>query len=108
LPELVDQPVDRDGLVSVQEEDGEQRALLGAADTNLASLRPDLDRAEDPKLHVRRSVNRLLCGPKWRECRSLLPFLCPRRPALRKSFTACPHARRDRSHRAIETKGASR
>ena len=51
LPQLVDQPVDRDDFVSVEEEDGEKRALLDAAEANLATLRPDLDRAEDAKLH---------------------------------------------------------
>ena len=51
-PQLIDQPIDRDDFVSVEEEDGEKRALLDAAEANLATLRPDLDRAEDAKLHL--------------------------------------------------------
>ena len=51
-PQLIDQPIDRDDFVSVEEEDGEKRALLDAAEANLETLRPDLDRAEDAKIHL--------------------------------------------------------
>ena len=53
VPELVDQTINRDDLVSVEQQDGQQRSLLDATQGNLAPLRPDLNRPEDPKLHLR-------------------------------------------------------
>ena len=51
-PELVDESIDRDDLVSVQQQDGQQHPLLAAAQRKLTLLRPDLKRPEDPKLHL--------------------------------------------------------
>ena len=58
-PELVDQAIGGDDLVAVKEQNGEHRALLRSAEGDLTSLRADLERPEDPKLHLRSaSVNR--------------------------------------------------
>ena len=51
-PELVDEVVARDDLVRVDEEQGEDTALLAAADVEHAVLVDDLERAQDPKVHV--------------------------------------------------------
>jgi hypothetical protein len=58
LPEGVDQAVGGDDLVRVQEQDREQRPLLGAADVHLPPVLDDLERAENPELH-RASTARL-------------------------------------------------
>jgi hypothetical protein len=50
-PELVDQPLGRDHLVRVQEQDGEQRARLDAAERQHAAVGTDLERPEDRELH---------------------------------------------------------
>ena len=65
LPQLVDQPIDRDDLVSVKQQDGQERPLLDATQVNLASLRPDLDRTEDSKLHVRRQRKPMPAPREW-------------------------------------------
>jgi hypothetical protein len=51
-PELVDQAIGGDDLVAVKEQNGEHRALLRSAEGDLTSLRADLERPEDPKLHL--------------------------------------------------------
>ena len=51
-PELVDQPVARDGLVRLQEEDREERALLPRAERDEAVAVANLDRPEDPEVHA--------------------------------------------------------
>ena len=62
-PELVDQAIGGDDLVAVKEQNGEHRALLRSAEGDLTSLRADLERPEDPKLHLRAaSVNRADSG----------------------------------------------
>ena len=48
--EIVGEPVDRDHLVRVQEEDGERRSLLRPAEPDLAALVGDLERSQDPEL----------------------------------------------------------
>jgi len=50
-PELVDEPVAGDDLVGVQQQGGEQGALLRAAEPQDPAFFPDLERPEDPKLH---------------------------------------------------------
>src|SRR5439155_26064853 len=50
-PELLDEPVGGDDLVRVQEEDGQERALLASAEPERSVLLDDLQRAEYPKLH---------------------------------------------------------
>src|SRR5262249_9477328 len=49
-PELVDQPFGRYELVAMQEQDREQRALLGGADRDLVAVPPDGQRAEEARL----------------------------------------------------------
>ena len=49
-PEGVDQAVARDHLAVPQEQDRQQRALAGARDLERTSVRPQLERPEDPVL----------------------------------------------------------
>src|SRR5581483_1119180 len=51
LPEGVEQPVLRDDLVRVQQQDGQERPLLRAAQVDDPVAGDDLQRAEDPELH---------------------------------------------------------
>ena len=51
-PELVDQPVARDGLVRLQEEHREERALLPRPERHEAVAVANLDRPEDPEVHA--------------------------------------------------------
>ena len=51
-PELVDQALAGNDLVRMEEEGGEEGALLRSADLKLAARIPNLDRSEDPKLHL--------------------------------------------------------
>jgi hypothetical protein len=50
-PESVDQVVARDDAVRVEEEDGEQRPLLGGADVDRPAVVDDLERPQDTKVH---------------------------------------------------------
>ena len=50
-PEIVDERVLRHDLVRAEEEGGEQRTLLGAAEVDAPAVLHDLEWAEDPKLH---------------------------------------------------------
>ena len=50
-PEVVDELVLRHDLVRAEEEGGEQRTLLGAAEVEAPAVFHDLQWAEDPKLH---------------------------------------------------------
>jgi hypothetical protein len=66
-PEDFQELVARDDLVRVQQERGEQRALLGSGRSQVLSAGDDLERPEDSELHVRpfshscsRLVGRLL------------------------------------------------
>ena len=52
-PEVVDERVLRHDLVRPQEQRGQQRALLGAAEVEPPAVLHDLEWAEDPKLHRR-------------------------------------------------------
>ena len=52
--ELVDQPVARDHPIRVQQEEGQQRALLRPADGRNRSVHADDERTEDPELQARR------------------------------------------------------
>ena len=51
-PELVDQPVARDGLVRPQEEHREERTLLPGPERYEAAAVANLDRPEDPEVHA--------------------------------------------------------
>ena len=51
LPQRVDQPVIRDNVVGIEEQHGEQGALLGTAEIDGLPIRKHLQRAEDPELH---------------------------------------------------------
>ena len=51
-PELVDQPVGWDDLVGVEEQHGEQLTRLRPAQGYLAAFIPNLERSQDPELHV--------------------------------------------------------
>jgi hypothetical protein len=55
-PELVHQPFGRDGLVGLQEEQGEQCTLLAAAKRDRAAAVAHLQRAEDEEFHRRFAV----------------------------------------------------
>ncbi len=50
-PDLVDQPVGRDDLVGVQQQDREQGTLARAAERQRAAVRVGLHRSEQPELH---------------------------------------------------------
>ena len=50
-PELVDQAVDRNNLVRVGEQEGEQRPLPAASKRDRHAVVENLERAEDPELH---------------------------------------------------------
>jgi hypothetical protein len=50
-PELVDETVARDDLVRTEKKDGEERALLGAAERDRLALVPDLEWPENAELH---------------------------------------------------------
>jgi hypothetical protein len=52
-PQLVDQPVARNDLVRAGEEDGQQRALAGAAKGERAAVDTGLERTEDAVLNDR-------------------------------------------------------
>ena len=51
-PQLVDQPIDRDGLARAEQEEREQSPLLRTLNANRPALVPDLERSEDPEIHV--------------------------------------------------------
>jgi hypothetical protein len=68
-PQLVDQPVGRDDLVAVvQEQDREQRAALGARHRDLLAARPHAQRPEDAELHRLTGALPAACRPSAR-CR---------------------------------------
>ena len=50
-PQLLDQAVGRDGLVAVQEQEGEQRELAPSAERPLRAAPAELDGSEDPEAH---------------------------------------------------------
>jgi hypothetical protein len=52
-PEQVDELVDRDDLVRVEQQDGQERALLGRPEVREPSVLRDLERPEDAILHHR-------------------------------------------------------
>ncbi len=52
LPQLVDEAVARDDLVRVQEEDRQQLSLTRAPQRYLPPSRADLERTEDPVIHL--------------------------------------------------------
>jgi hypothetical protein len=51
IPELVDQPIGGDGLVGVQQQERQERALSPGPELEFVSVLPDLERAEDTKAH---------------------------------------------------------
>ena len=61
-PELVDQPVGRNDLVGVEEEEGEQGPRLAAAQRRGAAFVPQLERSQDPELHLPASRPGTLTG----------------------------------------------
>ena len=50
-PELVDQPIGRDGLVGMNQQDRQQRTLPAADDLDRPPGLVDFERAEDPEIH---------------------------------------------------------
>jgi hypothetical protein len=52
-PQAVDELVDRDDLVQMDDEDREQRALLGPTEGKWSFIAEDLEGAKDPNIHVR-------------------------------------------------------
>jgi hypothetical protein len=52
VPQIVDEPVDRDRLVRAQQKDGEESLFLRAADVNPSALVPHFEGSEDPKFHT--------------------------------------------------------
>ncbi|MGH3134980.1 MAG: hypothetical protein ACRDPV_00625 [Gaiellaceae bacterium] len=60
VPELVDEPVARDDLVRMNDQDTEQRALTGAAQGDLPAVPPRLQRPENPELE--RAVRAVVRG----------------------------------------------
>ncbi len=57
-PERVDEPVDRDELVGMEEQDGEHRTLLAALERQLRVAVADRERSKDPELHPLRDLRR--------------------------------------------------
>ena len=51
-PELVDEPVGRDGPAVLQEEQGKERSLATSAEPNACIAPGHLDRPEDPELQL--------------------------------------------------------
>ena len=51
-PELVDDPIGRDRLIAMEEEKGEQGALLAAPERNLPFALANLERPENAEVHV--------------------------------------------------------
>jgi Protein kinase domain len=51
-PQLFDQPVGRDDLVRAGEQQGQQRPLPRSAERERTALLDDLERSQDPELHV--------------------------------------------------------
>jgi hypothetical protein len=51
-PELVDQPVSGDHVVGVEQKQRQKRARLESAQGHLAAFVPNLERPEDPELHL--------------------------------------------------------
>jgi hypothetical protein len=52
VPQLVDQAVTGDDTVGLEQEQGELGALLDPAEGDLPAVVDDLERPEDPKLHL--------------------------------------------------------
>ena len=52
-PELVDDPIDGDHLVPMQEQEGEKRTRPRAAERDGTAILGDLERAQQPELHMR-------------------------------------------------------
>jgi hypothetical protein len=50
-PELIDQPLDRDGLVRMRDQQRQEGALSAAAEWDRSIARADLERSEDSELH---------------------------------------------------------
>src|SRR5207247_535818 len=50
-PERVDEPVDRHGAIRVEEQHGEQGALLRTTESDGTSVAAHLERSENPELH---------------------------------------------------------
>src|SRR5439155_8657530 len=50
-PQVIDDPIDRDRLVPVEQQDGEQRELPAAAEPKGLIAPDDLERTEDTKVH---------------------------------------------------------
>ena len=51
-PEGVEQAVGRDGAAGLEEQDGEERPLLGAPEREGDAVSPHLERAEEPEVKV--------------------------------------------------------
>jgi hypothetical protein len=51
-PQPVDQPIARNGPVRIQQKDRKDSALLRAAESELTTVHPRLERTEDRELHT--------------------------------------------------------
>jgi hypothetical protein len=51
-PEILDQPVARDHVVQIEDENREQAAQSSSAKLDLVAIRPHLERTENPNLHL--------------------------------------------------------
>jgi hypothetical protein len=86
-PELIDQPISRDHLAGVDQQDRQQRPLLGPAHWHLPIALGHLQRPKDPELHVSNSTPRQgrsrTRGSPWRTARALSRSADPRNPTDR-------------------------
>ena len=62
-PELLDEPLARDGLVRVYEEEAEERALLRTPERECSLALDDFERPEDAKLEIRMLLRRSIVRP---------------------------------------------
>jgi len=66
-PELLDQSLARDGLVRVQEEKAEERALSRTTERECSPAPGDLEWPEDAELEIRMPLRRSIVRPPFRE-----------------------------------------
>lgn len=65
-PDLIDQPVGRDDLIRVQEEQRENSPLLRAAERERSPIRSDLERAQDVEFELFRDSNVTPMSPRFK------------------------------------------
>ena len=83
-PESLDQPVARDLLVRVEQQDREQRSWLRCAQRDGIAFGDSFERPEDAELHLRQSVSERSTRrlPRRAGCTGSLPLLDRPRPAV--------------------------